>query len=1649
MDAATHKYVPFRGKLVAGGATGAKVAFVTAHVEGKPTPLYRYDLDAGTLEATATMPAATCGVASADTLFVGCADGHVRAIGLASGEPTVLGDAFEKAPSALAVVGDARLAVGVESTLFVIDARTGARIASYAMPDAITAVAVDATGAWLAVGTAQGNLVALGAEEGETHVVGDTQKLHGSAITCALFDPDEPRVYTSGLDQRLLLTHVRGTLEAEDRAGGAAHDGAIHALALGPEDKLYTASQDGTIRTWLRGAGRKRPSTLRDAGRGRVLLVAERQGRAQLVSLGDDETLRVFPLDAGGKVGERALSVHDVYAWARQELGASDAKRREKALVDLAALDDAAAIALLAERAGSDPDHALKVEATNLLGRSGNPRAVEPLERLIRAPEEKVRLAALAGLRALVGAGDLRPLELALQAKKRDVGVEAVDALVTLAARDDEASARLVKALEDEPVEVRQAALRGLETLHGESPEASRIALRSARPDVRRAALVRLFERGLLTAAGVGVLLRRHVDDPDANVRAMAFLVSVASQPPLAEALRAVDEDLDRRLTELETPEGEASEEAEAKDDSKKAAKKPKKAAKKASKKKSDDSLDDEALRPLLEALASRAADTCLEGAKALAALEDARAFGTLLQLSSAAEPAVRVAAAAALSRLGDPRAMPRVRQMLRDGAREVRDAALSALVRLEDDDPIRAAEIALDVPHEDVRARALQLVVRATKKALKDGKSKEIERLSGLLAHALDDAAAAVRSEAFKAVLSQEVGGGADGTLRFALRSAHADVRRDVLSEVMGRIQEPWANGLLLELFADADSKLRADAFAFAQKRSKGKSLEPLAAALAAPHADLKLEAVDALRKRHVEGARALLVAALDDADAKVRLAAVEGLAIDEAADALRAALDSKHADVRARAACALAELGDASSLAALTALVTADEPELAEEREAWRDRLVRALGGLGELGDTKAESVVRELVTHRDVTIRRAATAALGWLATDDASRAALAARLADEDAAVKLEAASSLALVGDRAGLPLLVGAAKQLDVATRGLHAALALGDAELLGSFLDSALDVVRSRALLATMMIESSERDGVPDRCIAALSARHPRTRLVAARALEVFADDDAFATWVTELFNEREDERAPWTFPHEAVVGLADALTHGAATLRVRIARLLETREDTEPQRLERAYARLSARFGDALKPKKRAAVEVAYAPEEMRRVVAGAYAGLSRHPGGGLDARVRQTAIARLVEVAKADEALGTTVRPILKMALADADLAVRKVAFDALGALGLPAAELAEEAISVGFRDLGVAGLRLLAEAGKGDEGTRVLEQTYLTDTNGLEQEAGKLLAESLGWVATYTKGLEAKSARIRDEAVRGLARLHAEPKSPDALRAALASTFEHVRQGAALELGVLKDASAFDPLVAMLRSRRQTEAMGALGKLGDPRATDAWIDRVVDDPAGDAQVPALLAAVGRFRRPENAERLLALVDDVRRRKAAFDALIVLSGYDQPILDGDSDDPAVTVLQRNRRVSFAADWQAQQHPRHDAVLAQTLDAALRVADVATIGRLLPFAQWAKGSELDAVLARVCTSTNDAHRDRAVSGYGFRARFRGADAKVLVEALGSTAPRTQLLAAEALAWAVRADGMKVLLAAVDTMPELNDRRRAVRALG
>src|SRR5205085_3859596 len=94
------------------------------------------------------------------------------------------------------------------------------------------------------------------------------------------------------------------------------------------------------------------------------------------------------------------------------------------------------------------------------------------LEGWLKHPDEAVCVAALDGLRRHLGQEDLRPLELALKAEKAKVGEAAVEGLRGLAAKDDQALARLTEALDHKVPQVRLAALAALERVYGaDSPE--------------------------------------------------------------------------------------------------------------------------------------------------------------------------------------------------------------------------------------------------------------------------------------------------------------------------------------------------------------------------------------------------------------------------------------------------------------------------------------------------------------------------------------------------------------------------------------------------------------------------------------------------------------------------------------------------------------------------------------------------------------------------------------------------------------------------------------------------------------------------------------------------------------------------------------------------------------------------------------------------------------------------------------------------------------------------------------------------------------------------------------------------------------------------------------------------------------------------
>src|SRR5262249_5855136 len=150
------------------------------------------------------------------------------------------------------------------------------------------------------------------------------------------------------------------------------------------------------------------------------------------------------------------------------------------------------------------------------------------------------------------------------------------------------------------------------------------------------------------------------------------------------------------------------------------------------------------------------------------------------------------------------------------------------------------------------------------------------------------------------------------------------------------------------------------------------------------------------------------------------------------------------------------------------------------------------------------------------------------------------------------------------------------------------------------------------------------------------------------------------------------------------------------------------------------------------------------------------------------------------------------------------------------------------------------------------------------------------------------------LEAANEGLREQAIAWLtAECDKDAGAKTELRQALESRYQKVREAAARELATKKDPAAFDALVKQLHEAqdagRQKAVIQAVVTLGDGRAPDVFLDRLENDPAGSAQADELLRAAGGFRRPENADRLLALFEkDDKKRNATFRALLALSGY-----------------------------------------------------------------------------------------------------------------------------------------------------------------
>lgn len=277
------------------------------------------------------------------------------------------------------------------------------------------------------------------------------------------------------------------------------------------------------------------------------------------------------------------------------------------------------------------------------------------------------------------------------------------------------------------------------------------------------------------------------------------------------------------------------------------------------------------------------------------------------------------------------------------------------------------------------------------------------------------------------------------------------------------------------------------------------------LVTAAGAPEAAVRRMALSLIARTGAPGAEALLIAALEDADPGVRVAAVHGLA-EVAPDALPGRLAALRDDpvLAVRAAVAVALDG--------TGMSPGDVPRLLRDASSEvRQAMIEAIGAVGGL--RRGETIASELLAALDddsLVVRRTAAR---LLAARDADTPGVLETL--RAGSVRAQDAALLALVGHGEAVSAEVGrwAEGQIARATawragrRSLEATGALAPDTPMG-FLASVLgrreQELADRALGALAVLGAVEARGVIRRC---LRSNDPETRAQALEALDSIGD--------------------------------------------------------------------------------------------------------------------------------------------------------------------------------------------------------------------------------------------------------------------------------------------------------------------------------------------------------------------------------------------------------------------------------------------------------------------------------------------------------------------------------------------------------------
>lgn len=330
-----------------------------------------------------------------------------------------------------------------------------------------------------------------------------------------------------------------------------------------------------------------------------------------------------------------------------------------------------------------------------------------------------------------------------------------------------------------------------------------------------------------------------------------------------------------------------------------------------------------------------------------------------LISILKEDDPGLALEAIIVLGRIKDPAAVEPIAALLGHRFAILRSHAAESLGHIGDAKSATALIRTLGDPDAVVRAHAAAALQKL-------GDKRAVPALTKLLED--DDLDVCCRA----AVAIGELGGAEAAAPLLPLLERAEPELREAAADALGKLGNEIAAQPLTLLFHDAEEAVRLKAVSAFRKFRSATSAAPLLTLLDDGNTQIRQRAVDALGEiGNLGSLDRLLVTLRSDSAVEVRMAAAKALGLLRSPRALKALEESLDDDltVRCRAITALGDIGDASCLPALLAMLRDPTPEVR----------YHASQSLGAIGHQNSRKPLEELLGDDNAMVRRGAAKAL----------------------------------------------------------------------------------------------------------------------------------------------------------------------------------------------------------------------------------------------------------------------------------------------------------------------------------------------------------------------------------------------------------------------------------------------------------------------------------------------------------------------------------------------------------------------------------------------------------------------------------------------------------------------------------------------